>query len=134
MQRNPGGTAARRRTGARRATHLRGTPIEVAHTPRAPVERIGPSPSLPNCPARGHRVNGGPLCRRKRSATPIIDTAPTHLEIGACEGKEEAGRRPHIDHICRPGRNVAVGCLALFDGISNCQATVPNGYPTSRRG
>jgi hypothetical protein len=31
-----------------------------------------------HCPARGHRVNGGPAGRRMRLALPIIGAAPTH--------------------------------------------------------
>jgi len=34
-----------------------------------------PSSSSPDCPARGHRVNGGPAGRRSRSAKPTIDPA-----------------------------------------------------------
>ncbi len=39
-----------------------------------------------HCPARGHRVNGGPTGRRMRSATPTIDALATHKDLGAYEG------------------------------------------------
>ena len=34
----------------------------------------------PDCPARGHRVNGDPTGRRTRSATPTIDPTTTHKD------------------------------------------------------
>lgn len=34
-----------------------------------------------DCPARGHRVQGGPAGRRTRSATPTLDPAATHLVL-----------------------------------------------------
>jgi hypothetical protein len=34
-----------------------------------------------HCPARGHRVNGGPAGRRLRSATPTIDPATAHEDM-----------------------------------------------------
>jgi hypothetical protein len=53
---------------ARRSSWLLRHPAPVA---------AQPSSSPPNCPARGHRVNGGPAGRRMRSATPTIDPETT---------------------------------------------------------
>ncbi len=39
----------------------------------------------PDCPARGHRLNGDPPGRRTRSATPTIDPATSHMGPGAYE-------------------------------------------------
>jgi hypothetical protein len=46
----------------------------------------------PDCPARGHRVNGG---RRMRSATPTIDPVTTHKGFGACEETRAVGGSQH---------------------------------------
>ena len=43
----------------------------------------------PDCPARGHRVNGGPPGRRMRSAPPTIDTATTHKDSAPARKSEE---------------------------------------------
>jgi len=45
----------------------------------------------PHCPARGHRVQGGPAGRRMRSAAPTPDPVTTHLGFGSCEEDGEEG-------------------------------------------
>jgi hypothetical protein len=51
--------------------------IKMPHPPRKAVQLIAVFLAL-DCPARGHRVNGGPPGRRMLTATPTIDPAPTH--------------------------------------------------------
>ncbi len=53
----------------------------------------------PDCPARSHRVNGGPASRRSRSATPTIDPSTAPMGLGACEddGQEQSARRTTPD-------------------------------------
>jgi hypothetical protein len=63
------------------------TTIKAAHTACRPVRDL-PSRSAPDCPVRGHRVNGAPCrSRRMRSATPTLDPAAAPTEFGACKGR-----------------------------------------------
>ena len=49
----------------------------------------GLSSSRPDCPRRGHRVNGGPAGRRMRSAAPTIEYARHGRSIGGESPLEE---------------------------------------------
>src|SRR6266568_131541 len=65
---------------ARRATHHRGHSDQDGSTGTGRVPARGPVFLAPDCPARGHRVQGGPPGRRTRSATPTLDPATTHKD------------------------------------------------------
>src|SRR5262249_36307343 len=52
---------------------------QMAHRTRRPVQCTTVF-LVPDCPARGHRVKGGPAGRRMRSAAPTIDPVTTHKD------------------------------------------------------
>jgi hypothetical protein len=87
-----------------------------------------PSPSAPDCPVRGHRVNGAPCrSRRMRSATPAIDPAATPTEFGACKGD---GQNQVLSRVLKSGsarRGVAPTPLARRP----CEETSPIALPAS---
>jgi hypothetical protein len=76
------------------------TLIKAAHPSRVPVGRTAVF-LAPNCPVRGHRVNGGPAGRRTGSATPTIGTAAHSQGFGTYQ---EDGQNQ--DYQSRRGQNI----------------------------
>jgi hypothetical protein len=77
----PGLCLGRPTRAARRATRYRTPSISTALP--ALGSYCGAVFLASHCPARGHRVQGGPPGRRTRSAAPTQDPATTHLGLAA---------------------------------------------------